>query len=68
MDGEQIEVSYKRLSSGSADVAMDAAEYAYPKTVAGCWKTLDSWLASDRITKSTYDEIKSNVTFELVVD
>ena len=63
-----IEINYKRLSNNAADVAMEVAEYAYPKTVAGCWKTLDAWLVAERITQTTYNEIKENVTFEVVED
>lgn len=59
-----ILVNYKQLSVSSTNVCMDIAEYAWPKTVEGCWKKLDSLLATDRITKTTYEEIKSNVTFE----
>lgn len=58
-----IEVNYRRLSNNTVDVAQDIAEYAYPHTVAGCWRTLDAWLAAGRITQITYNEIKTNVTF-----
>jgi hypothetical protein len=61
-----IEINFKRLSNSTADVAQEVAEYAYPKTVAGCWKTLDAWLAAERITQTTYNEIKEGVTFEVV--
>lgn len=59
-----LEANWTKLSLSSQDVVMDIAEYAWPKTVEGCWITLDKWLDIERITKTTYDEIKANVTFE----
>lgn len=63
-----LEANWKQLSRSSQDVALDVCEYAWPQTVDGCWKTLDKWLDIEKITKTTYDEIKANVTFTLEVE
>lgn len=56
-------IDYTRLSQNDMVLALDIAEYAYPKTPEGAASLLDTWLVQERITKATYDEIKQNVTF-----
>ena len=58
-----ILVNYKQLSPNTLDVALNVAEYAYPQTIESAWKRLDSLLEMERITETTYNEIKSEVTF-----
>jgi hypothetical protein len=65
----EILVEWKgNLSPNTVDTAMDVAEYAYPKTIEGAWKRLDSLLEMERITKTTYNEIKNQVTFVYNID
>lgn len=56
------------LSRSSQDAAMDAAEYAWPKTIEGCWKQLKTMLIRGRITQATYNEINEIVSFEPIFE
>ena len=58
-----IIIDYKQLSDYNIDLCLDIADRAM--TVQECWEELDSLLDRDRITTTTYNEIKANATFEI---
>ncbi len=61
-----FEINWKGgLSVSGQDAVLDAAEYAWPRTIKGCWNQLRSMRIRGKITDTTYNEICAVVSFEL---
>ncbi len=59
----QIEFEYHMMSPANLDIVNDCIDYAWPKTIAGCWAHLDKLLERGTIPQAQYDEIKAGGDF-----